>query len=92
VLTASRPMPSASTRTSCSPSHGKWNSNEGSKMMRNYLPKCHCGSGEPAYAELDGYGIFLCYACDKCRKRKLAGFRPDIKTRYDTDEQIEDDY
>jgi hypothetical protein len=56
------------------------------------LQQCPCGSGEFPEALKDGYGIFLCYACPKCKRGKLAGFRPDIMTRYDTDEQIEEDY
>jgi ABC-type polysaccharide/polyol phosphate export permease len=38
-----------------------------------------------------GYGIFLCYTCTQCHKRKMAGYRADIHERYDTDEQIEPD-
>jgi hypothetical protein len=53
---------------------------------------CPCGSGWDAEEQVDGYGIFLCYTCPKCEKEKLAKYRPDIFTRYDTDEQIEDDY
>ncbi len=53
---------------------------------------CSCGSGEYPYPLYDGYGIFLTYACEKCEKEKLSHFRPDIMERYDTDEQIEDDY
>ena len=50
---------------------------------------CLCGSGqfrEPLY---DGYGIFLCYVCPKCRAGKIAGYRPDIFERYVCDEPIE---
>ena len=50
---------------------------------------CPCGSGLPRTAQYDGYGIFLCYTCDRCEKKRMAEFRPDIRTRYDTDEQIE---
>jgi hypothetical protein len=57
-----------------------------------YLKQCDCGSGEPGMQVLDGYGIFLFYGCDKCTKRKLKKFRADILERYDTNEQIEDDY
>ena len=56
------------------------------------VDKCHCGSGLPRRPEYDGYNIFLCYVCDKCRKAKMAGFRPDIKERYVCDEPIEEDY
>ncbi len=54
--------------------------------------ECNCGSGEYKYPEYDGYGIFLCYVCDECRDKKLKGYRKDIFERYETDEQIEDDY
>jgi len=50
---------------------------------------CPCGSGEPRRELKDGYGIFLTFACDKCERDKLAKFRPDIMSRYDTDEPIE---
>lgn len=54
--------------------------------------KCSCGSGKDKYPINDGYGIFLCYVCEECEERKLATYRPDIMERYETDEQIEDDY
>jgi hypothetical protein len=60
-----------------------------------YLNKCHCGSGEQAFAEYDAQGIFLCYACDECREEKLGVYRPEILTGYsqaDVDEPIEPDY
>lgn len=50
---------------------------------------CPCGSGLPRIEEVDGYGIYLFYACDKCRKEKLDKYRPDIKERYEADENIE---
>jgi cytochrome c551/c552 len=56
------------------------------------LQECPCGSGEYPDALQDGYGIFLCYACSKCQRKKVGGYRKDIFTRYATDEQIEDDY
>jgi hypothetical protein len=55
------------------------------------LQSCPCGSGEFPEVLKDGYGIFIAYACRKCKKEKLESFRPDIFTRYDTDEQIESD-
>lgn len=39
----------------------------------------------------DGYGIFLTYVCPKCEKEKIAGFRPDIFSRYETDEPVDDE-
>lgn len=56
------------------------------------LQQCPCGSGQHPEALLDGYGIFLCYACDKCKAKKLRGYRPDIMERYECDEPIDDDY
>ena len=53
------------------------------------MPLCNCGSGEYREAIYDGYGIFLAYVCDKCRKEKLKGFRKDIFENYDCDEPIE---
>jgi hypothetical protein len=53
---------------------------------------CRCGSGlerEPLY---DGHGIFLDYACDRCRDNVLSRFRPDIEDRYECDEPIDEDY
>jgi len=60
--------------------------------MRTYLEECHCGSGEGANAQFDAQGIFLCYTCPKCHKKKMAGYRPEILTGYtqaDVDEDIE---
>jgi hypothetical protein len=53
---------------------------------------CQCGSGEIRYAKYDGYGIFLCYACDKCVDKQMKKYRRDIKERYECDEPIEADY
>lgn len=53
------------------------------------LTKCPCGSGQYPTAEHDGYGIFLCYTCDRCRDEKLSHYRSDIFERYETDERIE---
>jgi len=50
---------------------------------------CSCGSGEYPEPEHDGHGIFLFYACDKCRKEKLSHYIPNIKEYYETDEPIE---
>lgn len=53
---------------------------------------CSCGSGLTRRELKDGYGIFMCFVCDKCEKTRRSDFRLDIGTRYDTDEQIESDY
>jgi hypothetical protein len=50
---------------------------------------CDCGSNKFRYPLRDGYGIFLCYVCDKCRKNKLRRYREDIMERYECDEPIE---
>jgi hypothetical protein len=53
------------------------------------LQSCPCGSGEFPEALQDGYGIFMCYCCPKCKTAQLSHFRPDIFERYDCDEDIE---
>ena len=54
------------------------------------LTQCPCGSGEYPGTNYDGYGIFLCYTCDKCQEERLAGYRHDIFERYECDEPIEE--
>lgn len=39
----------------------------------------------------DGYGIELVKVCSRCEDVKLARYRPDIQTRYETDEQVEEE-
>jgi hypothetical protein len=59
------------------------------------LTECPCGSGEFPEPQYDGQGIFLCYTCDKCEKKKLSRYRPEILQPYtqaDIDEPIEEDY
>ena len=54
--------------------------------------ECNCGSGLESEWEFDGNGIELCKACPKCRKQKLAKYRPEILQPYtqaDVDEPIE---
>jgi hypothetical protein len=56
---------------------------------------CSCGSGEEREAAYDARGIFLTFACRKCRKEKLSGYRADVLTdaNYECDEAIEpEDY
>ena len=55
------------------------------------LQQCPCGSKEFPEAQHDGHGIFLCYTCSKCERRKMATYRPDIHTRYEADEPIDGD-
>ena len=62
--------------------------------MKEYpINKCECGSGYEQYPLLDGYGIFLCYACLQCEEEKLLKYRPDIMEHYECDETLEpEDY
>ena len=55
--------------------------------------KDHICDPDERRAEYDARGIFLCYACPKCRKRKIAGYRPEILTnpRYEADDLGDDD-
>lgn len=49
-------------------------------------------SNEYSWWEHDARGIPLCRVCDKCRKQKLSGYRPEILSGYDqsdVNEQIE---
>ena len=39
--------------------------------------------GEDSWWEYDAQGIELCSVCDKCRKAKLAKYRPEILSGYD---------
>jgi hypothetical protein len=57
------------------------------------LRECSCGSGEYQEAEYDARGIFLTYACSKCRKERLRRYRPEVLSNpnYETDEPIEPD-
>jgi hypothetical protein len=53
---------------------------------------CRCGSGKESTWAYDAQGIELCRVCDKCKKEKLAKYRPEILTGYDqsdVDEPIE---
>ncbi len=52
----------------------------------------HCDhSREDSWWEYDARGIPLARVCDKCRKEKLAGYRPEVLTdsQYEADEDIE---
>ena len=53
------------------------------------LQKCPCGSGKFPEALYDGHNIFMCYVCDDCKAKKVAGFRPDIFESYECDEPID---
>lgn len=56
---------------------------------------CPCGSGEESEEVHDAKGIYIGRVCDRCRKERLAGFRPEVLTDpdYTCDEPIEpEDY
>ena len=55
--------------------------------MENLCERHNSQDGE-SWEEFDGYGIFLCRVCDKCRAEKLRKFRGDIFDRYETCEEI----
>ena len=52
---------------------------------------CPCGSNKPSWWENDARGIPLARVCEKCRKQKLAKYRPDVLSdpNYWHDEPIE---
>jgi len=54
---------------------------------------CNCGSGLASHDVNDARGIYICRACDKCRSKKLAGYRPEVLTdsNYEHDEPIEEE-
>ena len=57
------------------------------------LKECPCGSKEQPWVEYDGYGIPLGYMCNACYETKMKKYRPDINTRYETEDRIEpEDY
>jgi hypothetical protein len=62
--------------------------------FENQTHLCSCGSGEYPEDVYDARGIFVARVCDKCRKKKLAGYRKDIfeDSNYYCDEQIDEDY
>jgi hypothetical protein len=49
---------------------------------------------DDSWWEYDARGIPLAKVCDKCRKEKLRGFRPEVLTdsSYEADEDIDGDY
>ena len=61
--------------------------------MRTYLDKCPCGSGKSADLEFDARGYELGFMCAKCRKAKLAKYRPEVLSDpgYEADEPFEED-
>jgi hypothetical protein len=62
--------------------------------VRFAAPKeCSCGSGLHRRAIYDARSIFLTYACEKCERTKLSGYRRDIFTNpnYDHDEPIDEE-
>ena len=66
-------------------------------IPRQQLHECLDGkqSTAPSWWESDAQGIPLARVCERCKKKKLAGYRPEILTGYnqaDVDEPIEPDY
>lgn len=55
-------------------------------------PECRHTKNDGSWWEHDARGIPLARVCDKCKDKKLAGFRPDVLTdpNYWTDEPVED--
>ena len=55
------------------------------------MRECNCGSGLPREEVYDARGIFVTFVCDKCREKKLSGFRPEIFTDgdYECDEPVD---
>jgi hypothetical protein len=60
--------------------------------MSYTVRECDCGSGKTSDWVFDGHGCALTRTCDDCHDKKMKRYRPDIFTRYECDEQIEDDY
>lgn len=59
----------------------------------NDLEQCQ-HEDQVSWWEYDAKGIELCKVCDRCRKAKLARYRPEILSGYDqgdVDEPIEPD-
>lgn len=63
----------------------------GPALSGGVMPRifCDCGSSEYRRPLKDGYGIFLCYVCNKCEENKLKRYREDIMGQYECDEPIE---
>jgi len=60
--------------------------------MNRVMP-CPCGSGLDSRWQYDARGIELCRSCPKCRREKMARYRPDVLTdsNYSHDEPIEEE-
>jgi hypothetical protein len=61
--------------------------------MDRFDKACPCGSGLRRRATYDARNIFLTYVCDRCERRRLAGFRPEVLTdpNYSHCEPIEEE-
>jgi hypothetical protein len=66
-----------------------WCPRQGKVMSINAHKPCSCGSGKNRCAIYDGYNIFLTFTCEDCHEKRISRFRPDIFTRYKTEERIE---
>jgi hypothetical protein len=54
------------------------------------VSECNCGSKKHSWWKVDGYGIPLVRVCKDCERKKMKRFRPDIDTRYEADEPIDE--
>jgi len=54
---------------------------------------CPCGSGKESFWQHDARGIPLRRTCQKCHKKEMARYRPDVLTNpnYWADEPIDED-
>ena len=61
--------------------------------MSNVRP-CTCGSGLDSYWQNDARGIPLCRTCDTCHDEKMKGYRPEVLTdsQYEDDEDIDGEH
>ena len=57
--------------------------------MKYQIVTCPCGSGLYREPVSDGHGIFMFYACAKCKSEKERKYRDDIYMKYQADEDIE---
>jgi hypothetical protein len=66
---------------------------KGGGSMSYKIRLCPCGSGKESWWENDARGIPLARVCTKCKREKLARYRPEVlhNPRYSADEAIEPD-
>lgn len=66
----------------------------GIKKIVSRIKLCSCGSLLHYEDVYDARGLFVGRVCDKCRAKRLGGYRQEIFTNgnYDTCESVEEDY